>query len=696
MTQFHTTQTVFPGQAYPLGATVHPNGVNFSIFSSCAGLDLLLFDEPDAPKPSHVIPLDPKLNRTYYYWHVFVPGIGTGQVYAYRAYGRFLPERGLRFDGSKVLLDPYAPAIVNWENYSREAAIPFGIDNCAQALRGVVLDTSVYDWEEDKPLQTPFAKTIIYELHVDAFTRHPSSGVAAHKRGTFAGLIEKIPYLKELGITAVELLPIHEFDPQDARPGLHNYWGYSTVGFFAPHHGYSSQSDPLGPVNEFRDLVKALHRAGIEVILDVVYNHSAEGSHDGPTLSFKGLANKAYYILEKDKAYYSNYTGCGNTLRANNPMVSRMIVDSLCYWASQMHVDGFRFDLAGVLARDEFGHPTVFSPVLWAIETSPALVATKVIAEAWDAAGLYAVGGFIGNAQRFAEWNGPFRDDVRRFVKGDEGTIGHLANRIMGSPDLYPQLDYQPYRSINFITCHDGFTMNDLVSYNIKHNEANNEDNRDGANDNYSWNCGVEGETSDSAIEALRLRQIKNFFTILFCSQGTPMLLMGDEIRRTQRGNNNAYCQDNELSWFDWSQIEKNSDLLRFVKGLIQFTQSLESFAQERVLAVTDGGHKPHIYWHGVKLGEADWSYYSHSLAFSLRYPEHSENLHFILNAYWETLSFELPVLADGGQWYRMIDTALPSGDDCCDRQTAPVVKGNMYQAQKRSAIVLLGLEKKD
>lgn len=682
-----------PGRPFPLGATASSNGVNFSIFASCTALELLLFDTPDAPEPSQVIQLDPKRNRTFYYWHIFIAGIGIGQTYAYRAHGSYTPEQGLRFDSTKVLLDPYARAIVNWENYSRKAASQFGKDNCAQALRGVVVDTTIYDWEGDTPLQTPLADTVIYELHVNAFTRHPSSNVTPEKQGTFAGLIEKIPYLKKLGITAVELLPVHQFDEQDARLELKNYWGYSTISFFAPHSNYSSQPSPMGTLDEFRDMVKALHRAGIEVILDVVFNHTAEGSQEGPTLSFKGLDNQAYYMLEPSPTQYSNYSGCGNTLKANHPMVVRMIVDSLHYWASEMHVDGFRFDLASVLSRDQMGQPSPHPPVLWAIETDPVLVGTKVIAEAWDAAGLYQVGGwFIGAADRFAEWNGPFRDDIRRFIKGDDNSINQVAARILGSPDLYPHIDHEPSRSINFITCHDGFTLNDLVSYDQKHNEANGEENQDGASCNYSWNCGIEGETDAPDIEALRLRQIKNFYTMLLCSQGTPMLLMGDEIRRTQKGNNNAYCQDNELNWFDWNAVEQHADLLHFVSNLINFTQSLELFRQESLLTVTYGSHKPHLVWHGTKLGSPNWSDNSHSLAFSLRHPEKGEHLHIIFNAYWEALFFELPLLSIGEHWYRLVDTSLRAPHDFSNLDNMVRVTQEAYKTEGRSAVILIAL----
>ncbi|MCU0538128.1 MAG: glycogen debranching protein GlgX, partial [Hydrococcus sp. Prado102] len=658
------TGDVLLGKSFPLGATVYPDGANFCIFSKFAtAIELLLFDGANDPKPARVIALDPKRNRTFYYWHVFVKGIGAGQVYAYRAKGPFAPEKGHRFDGNKVLLDPYARAIAGEEIYERKAAIMAG-DNCDRALRGVVVDPSSYDWEGDRPLRIPYANTIIYEMHVGGFTRHPNSGVAPEKRGTFAGIIEKIPYLKDLGITAVELLPIHYFDPEDAPPGLANYWGYSTIAFFAPLISYSSRRDLLGPVDEFRDLVKALHRAGIEVILDVVFNHTAEGNEEGPTLSFRGLDNKIYYILEhKNLAHYCNYSGCGNTFRANHPIAGELILDCLRYWVAEMHVDGFRFDLASVLSRDTTGSAPLDHPktpeILWAIESDPILAGTKLIAEAWDAAGLYQVGTFIGFADWFSEWNGPFRDDVRRFVKSDVGGVDKLAARLLASPDIYPRRDIDVNRSINFITCHDGFTLYDLVSYNEKHNEANNEENRDGSNHNFSWNCGKEGETDDPEIEALRSQQIKNLLTILFISQGTPMLLMGDEVRRSQKGNNNAYCQDNKLSWFDWSAVEKNTDLLRFVKGLTDLIKYFKIFQEENLLEVACESHKPHLTWHGICLSKPDWEYNSHTLAFALRHLEADERLHVMLNAYWEPLAFELPLLGHGDRWHRIIDTAL-------------------------------------
>lgn len=681
-------QDTLPGKSYPLGATVYENGVNFSVFSKNATfIELLLFDSPDASKPYRIISLDEKRHKTFYYWHVFVEGLQHGQVYGYRVHGPYSPELGMRFDGQKVLLDPYARATAGWKTYIREAAMHAG-DNCAYALKSVVVDTRRYDWEGDEHLGIPYATSVIYEMHVGGFTRNPNSGIAPEQRGTFAGLIEKIPYLQKLGITAVELLPVHQFDEQDVAPGLKNYWGYSTMSFFAPHHSYSSRPDPLGPVDEFRDMVKALHKAGIEVILDVVFNHTAEGNHEGPTFSFRGLENSAYYILEDNKALYSNYSGCGNTLKANHEIVGRMIIDSLCYWVTEMHVDGFRFDLASVLARSRSGDPLQDPPILWAIESEPALAGTKIIAEAWDAGGLYQVGEFIGD--RFAEWNGPFRDDVRRFVKSDKDTVSTLAARIMGSPDIYPQPNREPNRSINFITCHDGFTLNDLVSYNEKHNEANQENNRDGANHNFSWNCGVEGKTDNPTIEALRLRQMKNLLTIMFMSQGTPMLLMGDEVRRTQLGNNNSYCQDNNLSWFDWDALHRHHDVLRFVQQLIAFTQALVLFRQERILKVNYDPLRPYITWHGVTLGQADWSDYSHSLAFTLCHPQANELLHVMLNAYWKPLTFKLPPLEPDQHWHRVIDTSQPSPDDIFGSKGARLISDDTYCVRDRSSVVVV------
>jgi isoamylase len=681
------------GRSFPLGATVLGEGVNFSVYSRQASrVDLLLFDDPAATLPARVIELDPRTHRTYHYWHVFVPGIRPGQIYAYRADGPFDPARGLRFDPTKALLDPYARAVIVPDGYSRHAASQYGQNN-ALAMKSVVVNPDLYDWEGDTQLRRPFAMTVIYEMHVAGFTRHPSSGVGPERQGTYAGMIEKIPYLQDLGITAVELLPVFQFDRQDCPPGLVNYWGYTPVSFFAPHAGYSSRKDALGPVDEFRDLVKALHRAGIEVILDVVYNHTAEGNSEGPTLCFRGLANEVYYILDNDRAHYANYSGTGNTLNANQPIVRRMILDSLRYWVTHMHVDGFRFDLASILARDETGCPLENPPVLWDIESDPVLAGTKLIAEAWDAAGLYQVGSFIGDSWK--EWNGRFRDDVRGFVKGDSGTVRLLAQRALGSPDIFGHEEREPEQSINFVTCHDGFTLNDLVSYNCKHNAANGEGNRDGLETNLSWNCGVEGPTEDTAVEQLRRRQVKNFIVVLLTSIGTPMLQMGDEMRHTQRGNSNAYCQDNEVSWLDWSLLDRHRDLHQFVRKLIAHRLRLLSAGDEESfgLSLNQLVRRAEIDWHGVQLGRPDWSDSSHSLALTVR-PRQRQIplwLHVMFNAYWEALDFELP-LAPGAAlagWQRWIDTSLEPPEDIMDAAAAPSVRGTQYRVAPRSMAAL-------
>ncbi|MGC9521851.1 MAG: glycogen debranching protein GlgX [Anaerolineae bacterium] len=681
-----------PGRSYPLGATTHPEGVNFCLYSqSCEAVELLLFDDPDDAEPRHSITLDRERNRTFHYWHIFVPNIGHGQLYGYKVKGPFDPARGLRFDGDKLLVDPYARAVVPSSRYNRQAAIEPG-DNCGQAIKSVVVDPGAYDWHQDVHLDRPYASTVIYEMHVRGLTQDPSCDIDPDKRGRYAGVAERIPYLQSLGITAVELLPIQHFDPQDAPDDLTNYWGYSPIAFFAPHYGYSSHADPVCAINEFRDMVKALHQAGIEVILDVVFNHTAEGDHRGPTLSFRGLENAAYYMLEDDEARYADYSGTGNTVNTNHAIVRRMILDCLCYWVSEMHVDGFRFDLASVMARDQEGRPMDDPPILWEIETEPILAGTKIIAEAWDAAGLYQVGSFIGH--RWAEWNGQFRDDIRRFVRGDNGIVRQLAHHINGSPDLYTQPDREPNRSINFVTSHDGFTLNDLISYDEKHNEDNLHDNEDGMDVNYSWNHGMEGSTTDPEIQALRRRQIRNLMTILFMSQGTPMILMGDEVRRSQRGNNNAYCQDNEISWFDWHNLDENEGFLRFVREIIDFTQDLAVFRKEKFWSTPDEDGSPTVVWHGVSLRKPDWSEHSHSLAFEIFAPDDDEHLHIMLNAYWEPLTFELPSPGQSeeqsARWRRVIDTALDSPEDIAPPSKAPIVESATYTVQARSAVVLL------
>jgi isoamylase len=676
-----------PGKSFPLGATVYPEGVNFSVYSKgSTAMELLLFDTVDAPTAAQAISLHPQENRTFHYWHVFVPALRPGQLYGYRAHGPFAPEAGLRFDSKKVLLDPYARSVAVPPDYSRAAASRPG-DNAASAMKSVVVEPKTYDWEGDVKLRRPFAQTVIYEMHVAGFTRHPASGIEPSKRGTYVGLVAKIPYLQELGITAIELLPVFQFDEQEAPPGLSNYWGYNPVSFFAPHHKYSSRKEPLGVLDEFRDMVKALHRAGIEVILDVVYNHTAEGDHTGPTHCFKGLDNGVYYILDKDKAHYADYSGTGNTLNANGSVVRRLILDSLRYWVEEMHVDGFRFDLASILSRDESGRPLLDPPVLWDIETDPVLAGTKLIAEAWDAGGLYQVGSFIGD--QWKEWNGKFRDDVRSFLKSDPDTVSKMASRFLASPDIFAHEEREPEESINFVTCHDGFTLNDLVSYNDKHNEANGQGNRDGFDANLSWNCGVEGPSTDPAVERLRKRQIKNFMTVTLLSLGVPMLLMGDEVRRTQRGNNNAYCQDNEISWFDWRLIDEHADLLAFARGLIRFRQGASIFGKERGMTLSQFLRQAQVQWHGVRLDQPDWGTDSHSLAVSVR--DSKRLFHLIVNAYWEALEFELPPLPAGLErgWRRLIDTYQESPEDFYEENAAPTLPASTYLVQTRSVVLL-------
>ena len=681
--------TSFPntGRSVPLGATVANGGANFSLYSRTAtGVELLFFDRDDDARPSRIVRFDPVVNRTSYYWHAFVPDVAPGQLYGFRVNGPHEPARGLRFDAKKVLLDPYGKGVMVPAGYSRQAATEPG-DNAPTAMKSVVVDPAAYDWEGDEPLHLPSARTIIYEMHVRGFTCHPNSGISDQKRGTYAGLIEKIPYLKELGITAVELLPVFQFDALDCPPGKTNYWGYAPISFFAPHQAYSSEQTPLGPVNEFRQLVKALHRAGIEVILDVVFNHTAEGDQHGPALSFRGIDNPTYYILEAGGQWYSNYTGCGNTLNANHPVVRRMIVDSLRYWVESMHVDGFRFDLASILSRDADGRPLPNPPVLWDIDSDPSLAGTKLIAEAWDAAGLYQVGSFVGDAWK--EWNGKFRDDVRDFLRGEPGSLRRVADRILGSPEIYSHKLREAEQSVNFVTCHDGFTLNDLVSYNDKHNQANGEDNRDGANDNRSWNCGVEGPTDDVAVEQLRERQIRNFLAITTLSLGMPMISLGDEVRRTQLGNNNAYCQDNELSWFDGALVERNADLHRFVR-LLCARRGLRSTKHEQQRVNLQEMLRNAIKaWHGVRLNEPDWGERSLSVALSGELREERLVFYLILNAYWEPLTFSLPPVSSTNSWRRWIDTSLDSPHDITPWEEAPAVTREEYFVGSRSVVML-------
>jgi isoamylase len=674
-----------PGTRFPAGATALPEGVNFCVFSRHATrMELLLYAAADSAEPIQVVALSPETNRSFYFWHVFVEGLPPGIFYTWRADGpNDTRETGRAFNPRKQLVDPWARAVSDrlWDR--RRAMDPNAADQ--SSIRAIVTE----------PLTAPapgvprgLEGAVIYELHVGGFTRHGSSGV--RRPGTFEGVIEKIPYLKELGVTHVELLPVMAFDAQDLPAGatalgLRNYWGYSTHSFFSPHPGYCV--DPARADREFRALTDLLHEAGIGVLLDVVYNHTAEGGADGPVINFKGLANDVVYHLDPaDRRRYLDYTGTGNTVNCNHPLVSAFIVRSLEYWVEQLGVDGFRFDLASVFARDARGEWMADPPLPWAIEASRIVSRAPLIAEAWDAAGLYQVGAFPGMA--WAEWNGHYRDVVRRFVRGDPGLTAEVATRIAGSADLYADDGRLPGNSINFVTCHDGFTLRDLVSYDAKHNEANGEDNRDGTDDNASWNCGAEGETEDLQVNALRLRQAKNFLAIMMLSRGVPMLLAGDEVLRTQRGNNNAYCQDNETSWFDWGLTERNGDMLRYTRELIALRRrhpclTANRFFDGRPVA---GRGLPDIAWHGKRLNEVPWeNAEGRVLRFTMAgLSGEEEDLHVILNMSDAVVEVELPTIA-GRRWHRALDTALDSPTDIVVRAAQTPCATQSYSAHARS-----------
>jgi len=683
-----------PGWRHPFGATADANGINFSIWSRPASdVELWLYEHPTSLAPFQVIRLDPEVNRTFYSWHVYVEGLPPGTFYTWHVDGPNEPRcSGFRFDKNKALLDPWVRAVTD-ELWERKRACRPG-DNSNHSMRGLVPVNDGYDWEGDQPLNHPLNQTIVYELHVGGFTRHPSSGVS--HPGAFAGLIEKIPYLKALGVTDVELMPVMAFDEQDvldsvAALGLKNYWGYSTHSFFSIHPGYCTAPGRVARREEFRNLVKALHRAGIGVILDVVFNHTAEGGADGPVINFKGFGNAGFYHLDRnDRRIYRDFTGCGNTVNCNHPLVSRFIVECLEYWVREMHVDGFRFDLASVLARGEDGNPQYHARTPWDIAFSDVLAHTRIIAEAWDAGGLYQVGGFPGF--RWSEWNGMYRDVIRRFVRGDQGLVAEVATRLGGSSDLYQHAGRLPINSINFVTCHDGFTLYDLVSYNEKHNEANGENNRDGSDDNLSWNCGVEGETGKAAIRNLRRGQAKNFMAILLLSQGVPMILAGDEVLRTQRGNNNCYCQDNELSWFDWTLTEKNREMLRFMREMIAFRKRHPCLMRDRFFTgkPANGSLLPDVAWHGIRLNDPPWADPdAQILAYTLAGRNHEEeHLHILLNMSKDPVEIELPK-CPGRVWYRAIDTGQVSPADILEAGHQPPVKKAFYRVLPRSVVVL-------
>ncbi len=670
------------GHCRPFGATPTPEGINFAVFSRHAQqVDLVLFKE-GREKPVAVIPLDPNYNRTGDVWHILVQGLPFDILYGYRVHGPWAPKSGHRFDPKAILLDPYALAISGGQRWGAPD-IPHGV-NHGRLTRRCRIVADEFDWEDDCPPAIPMAQTVIYELHVRGFTRHSSSEV--QHPGTFQGLCEKLPHLKSLGVTAVQLMPILEFDELDQehkQPGtgelLKNYWGYSPLSYFAPKASFAARAGQQ--VREFKEMVKACHRAGIEVILDVVFNHTCEGNENGPCVSFRGLDNAVYYMLDKEGGYY-NFSGCGNTLNCNHPLVRDLIIDSLTYLVAELHVDGFRFDLAAILGRGPGGKVLEDPPLLQHIAEHPVLAHTKLLAEAWDAAGLCQLGKFPAWG-RWAEFNGWFRDDVRRFVRGDTNATAGIAKRICGSLDLYGDSSRHPYHSINFITCHDGFTLHDLVSYAQKHNELNGENNKDGWNENLSSNGGHDGPTNDGGILALRQRRIRNFLTLLMISQGVPLLTQGDEFGRTQLGNNNAYCQDNEVSWVDWTLTQKNAGLLRFTRLLIALRKNHFAMSREQFVK--------RVSWHGTKISDPDWTGQSRALAFQMHGWHGQPDIYVIFNANSATQMFALPPHHGQWRWHRMVDTNLPSPMDIVeDKNAVQLNPANHYLVAANSAVILI------
>ena len=703
----------------PFGATLTADGVNFSIYSrDASAVYLCLFENDLAQKPCSVIPLDPVKNKTGDIWHIFISGAGEGTLYLYKVNGPYEPTKGLRFNPNKYLFDPYAKAFTTgsvFRSYNRQHLQGFStneggeLQDLSDFPKCVVVNDS-FDWEGDKPLNYPLEKTVIYETHLKGFTASPSSGVAPEIAGTYKGFACKADYLRNLGVTSVELLPVFEFDENETantnpRTGetLVNYWGYSTIGFFAPKTGYAADKAPGGSVREFKQMVKELHKAGLEVILDVVYNHTAEGNERGYTFEFRGLQNDVYYSLPvNDKQYYMNFSGCGNSVNCNHPVTGQFILDSLRYWVLNMHVDGFRFDLASILTRAPNGAPIPYDmPSLTAIiSQDPVLSRTKIIAEPWDCAGLYQLGGFPGGTlpgdNRWSEWNGRFRDDIRRFIRGDDDATTAAATRIAGSSDCYNHSGRAPTASINFVTAHDGFTLNDLVTYNHKHNEENGEENRDGSDDNLSYNHGFEGECTNPKIQSLRLRKIKNYLIYLFVSQGVPMLLGGDEMRRTQGGNNNAYCQDNDISWINWNLAQTNSGLVRFTKNLIAYRRAHSVFSRTKFF--TDAYDKdtvPEIVWYDINAKNPDWSKQKRFLAFKLNGAASSadENDFYIAtNTDIYDLTITLPALTDGRKWYLVSDTSLSSPEDIFEPGSEELLREQRrYVLLSGATVMLLG-----
>jgi len=706
------------GKALPLGASLSHGGVNFALFSrNATAVTLIVFESADKNSPRLEIPLDKKKHKTGNIWHCFIRGLQAGTCYLYRADGPFFPERGQRFNPHKTLLDPYAKALTDISEWDygkcagydpdkpgRDLTYSYD-DDIAHQPRCIVIDNN-FDWQDDMPLNYPLRFSVIYETHVKGLTAHPNSGV--EHPGTYRGVIEKIPFFKDLGITSLEFLPVQEFNENEIvrnhpRTGtrLTNYWGYSTVAFFAPKGSYSSDKSPGGQVSEFKEMVRELHKAGIEVILDIVFNHTAEGNEQGPTISFRGLDNSIYYILNENRRYYQNYSGCGNTVNCNHPVVRTFIMECLRYWVMEMHVDGFRFDLGSILGRDQHGRIMENPPTLEQIAEDPVLNSTKIIAEAWDAGGAYQVGWFPGG--RWAEWNDKFRDNVRKYWKGDRKETRYLATRIAGSSDLYLRDGRKPFHSINFITSHDGFTLNDLVSYNQKHNEDNGEDNCDGNNTNLSYNYGIEGQTNDPIIKTIRERQLRNFFTTLMVSLGTPMILGGDEFGRTQNGNNNAYCQDNETSWYDWSLLEKNAGLYRFVKEMIAFRLRHHGFMRPEFFTGKGGAYKgiPDISWFNEKGAPIDWEKIDYYLALRLlgtkadTLADRDDNDFYIMfNANSDPYTFTVADPPPKKKWYRAVDTGQSSPSDILLPGTEEIlIYQNSYSIKARSTVILISKE---
>ena len=688
------------GVPLPLGAHQHGEGVNFALFSRHATrVYLEFFEHPEDATPARVVELDPRHHRSGDIWHVWVRGVQPGQLYAYRVDGPYAPHVGHRFNKYKLLFDPFATAITHtrywdfgrclaYDPTSPAKDLSFSTTDNAGNMPKCVFTHEFFDWEEDRPLRLPWSETIIYETHVRGLTVHPSAGVSAP--GTYKGLIEKLPYLKDLGITAIELMPVQEFNEYEITrrnpltgERLRNYWGYNPVAFLAPKAKYASSGGLGHQKLEFKEMVKACHQAGLEVIVDMVFNHTAEGNELGPTFCWRGIDNSIYYILEEDKRHYKNFTGTGNTFNANHPVIRDYILDALRYWVMEMHVDGFRFDLAAVLGRDERGRLLPNAPLLERIAEDPILRDVKLIAEAWDAAGAYQVGSFA--QRRWAEWNGRYRDDVRRFWRGDEGMVGLFAYRICGSSDLYERSGKGPECSINYVTSHDGFTLNDLVSYKYKHNEANGENNRDGMDENFSDNYGVEGPTDDERIESVRKRQIKNFLLTLFISRGVPMMLGGDEFRRTQRGNNNAYCQDNEISWYDWTYLQKHREIHRFTKGMIAFRKAHPALRKEAFYTEEE------IRWFNPAGDPPDWfNPEERCLACQIFEDNDEPDMYLMFNASQEDVTFVLPELPSKFAWHLAADTSHGPPSDIYTSKSGPVLAEQAYYTvRSRSSVIL-------